>query len=190
MVSHVAVPALHGTLITIDVKPSMPVWCFKQACMDESPWHLTPLKVNADLGHLVNNCNIDNLIGFRLATWDGQLLQDGETIGSQVSTIDTLFKLVFMKQYDLDHNDLDMVMEFANLAHGTSSLCVTMPLYGIQFEVHPVFGGGSRSNQILGLLHQHMDSAAHCRAMKHGVDPRKIDYNCPVSFVDFLQPQI
>ena len=152
MVSHVAVSTLHGIFITIDVKPSMPVWCFKQACMDESPWHPTPLKVNADLGHLVKTCNIDNLIGFRLATWDGQLLQDGETIGSQVSTIDTLFKLVFMKQYDLDHTDLDMVMEFANLAHGTSSLCVTMPLYGIKFELHPVFGGGSRSNQILGLF--------------------------------------
>ena len=158
--------------------------------MDESPWHLTPLKVNADLGHLVNNCNIDNPSGFRLATWDGQLLQDGETIGSQVSTIDTLFKLVFVKQYDLDHNDLDMAMECANLAHSTSSLCVTMPLYGIQFEMHPVLGGGGRPNQTLGLLHQHMDIAAHCRAMKHGVDPKTIDCNCPVSFVDFLQPQI
>lgn len=88
------------------------------------------------------------------------MLQDGGTIGSQVSTLDTLFKLVFMKQYDLDHNDLDMVLELANLAHGTSSLCVTMPLYGIQFEVHPVFGGGSRPNHILGPLHQHMDIAA------------------------------
>ena len=107
-----------------------------------------------------------------------------------MSTIDTLFKLVFIKQYDLDHNDRDMVMEFANLAHGTSSLCVITPLYGTQFDVHLVFGGGSRSNQILGLLHQHVDIAAHCRAMKHGVDPMNIYYNCPVSFVDVLPPQI
>ena len=82
--------------------------------------------------------------------------------------------MVSMKQYDVDHKDRDMVMEFANLAHGTSSLCVTMPLYGTPFEVHPAFGVGNKSNQILGLLHQHMDIAAHCRAMNMEWTPRKL----------------
>ena len=187
MVISAGVSTLHGTIITIPVEPSMFVWGVKQKCMDASPFHLTPLNINADLAHLMRDCSIDAVIGIKLSTWDGKLLQDGETIGSQVSTSNTLFKLVFMKQYELNHNERDMVMKFANLAHGISSIDVRMPQYGTQFVVRPVWGGGSRSNHILGLLYQHSGTEHHCQLKRSGVDPMQVDFNFPVTI---LQPQL
>ena len=128
----------------------------------------------------MRGCNNDDLVGIRLSTWDGRLLQDHTSLGAQVSTFDTLFKIVFMKQYDLDHNDMAMVMEFANLAHGTSKITVTMPQYGNQFVVRPVWGSGTRHNHILGLLYQSMLIEQHCHFKGMGVDPTGVDYALPV----------
>ena len=96
MVITVDVSTLHGTIITIHVDPKELVGNFKKECMDVSPFHLTPLRINADLAHLMKDCKIDDLIGFRVSTSEGQLLDDAETIRSQVTT-GTLLKLVFMK---------------------------------------------------------------------------------------------
>ena len=150
----VQVSTLHGTIITVPLQPSMLVSLFKQQCIETSPFHLIPLSVNADLAYMMRNCNLDDLIGIRVSTWDGQLLDDGKSIGSQVKTLDTLFKLVFMKQYDLNQEDMAMVREFAGNGSHTrpSELIVTMPLYQTQFVVMPVFGGAGRTNDLLGIL--------------------------------------
>jgi hypothetical protein len=189
MVVSIDVSTLHGTIITIPVEPRMLVRCVKQKCMDASPFHLTPLEINADLAHLMRDCSIDDLIGIRLSTWDGRLLQDGETIGSQVSTINTLFKLVFMKQYDLNHHEMAMAMEFANLARGISHIAVRMPQYDTHFFVRPVWGDGSRSNHILGLLYQHSGTEHHCQLKGSGVNPMQVDFNYPVTIRRVRGPQ-
>ena len=122
----VSVSTLHGLLLHIDVEPSMLVMEFKQQCLQDIHWQITPLAVNADLAYLMAGCILDDLIGTRVSTWDGNLLQDAATFGSQVNpTIDTLYKLVFMKQYDLTKNEKEMVMEFADLSKGQVGwLCI------------------------------------------------------------------
>ena len=119
---------LHGTIVTIHVDPKELVESFKEKCIGESPFHLTPLKINADLVHLMRDCKIDNKIGKRVSTWDGQLLDEKETIESHVTT-DTLLKLAFMKQYELDNSEREMAMTFYQ-AHGPSEIDVCMPQYG------------------------------------------------------------
>ena len=100
----IGVSTLHGAIVTIHVDPKELVGNFKNECMDVSPFHLTPLRINDDLAHLMRECTIDDLLGFRVSTSNGNLLDDAVTIGSQVTT-GTLLKLVFMKQYELDHEE-------------------------------------------------------------------------------------
>ena len=191
----VQVSTLHGTIITVPLQPSMLVSLFKQQCIETSPFHLIPLSVNADLAYMMRNCNLDDLIGIRVSTWDGQLLDDGKSIGSQVKTLDTLFKLVFMKQYDLDQDDLAMMREFAGLGHRNrlvasdtrpSGLIVTMPLYQTQMVVMPVFGGAGRRNHLLGILYQHSETQRHVQLQECGVDPSVVDPSCPVTRAEFV----
>ena len=39
-------------------------------------FHANLLKANTDLAHLMNDCEIGDLIGLRVSTWYGRLLQD------------------------------------------------------------------------------------------------------------------
>ena len=167
----VQVSTLHGTIITVPLQPSMLVSSFKQQCIETSPFHLFPLSVNADLAHMMRNCKKD---GIRVSTFDGQLLDDGKPIGSQVDTLDTLFKLVFMKQYELNQEDNAMISEFAGHFENTrpAGLIVTMPLYQTQFVAMPVLGGGERRNHLLGILYQHIETQRHVRLQAAGADPR------------------
>ena len=93
-------------------------------------------------------CKIDNTIGKTVTTWDGQLLDEKETIESQVAT-DTLLKLVFMKQYELDNSEREMAMTFYQ-GHAPSEIDVCMPQYGTHLVVRLVWGGGERSTPYLG----------------------------------------
>ena len=160
----------------------MHVQRFKQTCMNESPWHLTPLKINVDFAHITNSCKIDDPIGFRMSTFDGEMLDDSKTIGSQVADIDTVFKLVFMKQYDLNTNEKAMCNQFADAACRTSALVVTMPQYGTEFVVEPVWGSEEKSRDILGIIYQHRTTYDHCELLKRGVDPMQVDHLAPVVF--------
>ena len=172
MVISVGVSTLHGIILNNDVEPSMLVMEFKQKCMEGIHWQITPLAVNADLAYLLSNCILDDLIGTRVSTWDGDLLQDAATLGSQVNpTIDTLYKLVFMKQYDLTRNEKEMVMEFADLSKGTSGLAMHLPSDTL-VVVEPVWAGPRKSKHILGILYQHAKTKEHCNLMSHGVHPR------------------
>ena len=172
MVISASVSTLHGIILNIDVEPSMLVMEFKQTCMEDIHWQITPLAVNADLAYVMSNCTLDDLIGTRVSTWEGDLLQDAATLGSQVNpTIDTLYKLVFMKQFDLTNNENSMLMEFANLAKRTSGLVMHLPS-DILVVVEPVWAGPRRSKHILGILYQHAKTTEHCNMMGHGVHPR------------------
>ena len=181
------VSTLHGTLIRVPLQLDMLVSVFKHACLQGSPFHLIPLSVNADLAYMMRHCNIDDLFGLRVSTWDGQLLDDGKSIGSQVDTLDTLFKLVFMKQYDLNQEDMAMVREFAGNVHASRhGLIATMPLYQTQFVVMPVFGGAGRRNHLLGILYQHSETQRHVQLKECGVDPSDVDPSCPVTLTEVL----
>ena len=145
---------------------------FKQKCMEDIHWQITPLAVNADLAYVMSNCTLDDLIGTRVSTWEGDLLQDAATLGSQVNpTIDTLYKLVFMKQCDLTRDEKEMVMEFADLSKRTSGLVMHLPSDTL-VVVEPVWAGPKKSKRILGILYQHAKTKEHCNLMSHGVHPR------------------
>ena len=169
----VGVSTLHGDLITVAVEPNMKVSNFKKEIMRASPWQIIPLAVNADLAHLMGGCILDDLVGIRVSTYDGQLLQDQETIGSQVMMVDTHYKLVFMKQHDVDHKDMEMVMEFANLSNWDNPdemmIDVHMP-HGTEFVVRLVWGGIERSNSIIGLCFTHKTTESHCEMKLYGID--------------------
>ena len=113
-----------------------------------------------------------------MSTWDGQLLNEKETFESQVTT-DTLLKLVFRKQDELDNREREMAMTFYH-GHGLSEIDVCMPQYGTQFVVRLVWGGGERSNTILGILYEHIHTATHCDFFANGRDPCEIDNAFPV----------
>ena len=170
----VSVSTLHGLLLHIDVQPEMLVKEFKQQCLQDIHWQITPLAVNADMAYLMAGCILDDLIGTRVSTWDGTMLQDAATFGSQVKpTIDTLYKLVFMKQYDLTKNEKEMVMEFADLSKRTSGLVMHLPSDTL-VVVEPVWAGPNKSKHILGILYQHAKTKEHSKLMSHGVHPRLV----------------
>jgi hypothetical protein len=168
----VSVSTLHGLLLHIDVNPTMLVMEFKQCILNDIHWQISPLASNADLAYLMAGCILDDLVGIRVSTYDGVLLQDAATLGSQVKpTIDTLYKVVFMKQFDLTNNENSMLMEFANLAKRTSGLVMHLPS-GTLVVVEPVWAGPRRYNHILGILYQHSHTKQHCNMMGQGVHPR------------------
>ena len=113
-----------------------------------------------------------------MSTWDGQLLDEKETLESQVTT-DTLLTLVLMKQYELDNSEREMAMTLYQ-EHGPSEIDVCMPPYGTQFVVRLVWGGGERSNTILGLVYEHIHTATHCDFVANGRDPCEFDNAFPV----------
>jgi hypothetical protein len=114
------------------------------------------------------------------------MLEDGKTLASQVVSLphsdfkscwvdaEWFFKLVFVKRYDLDSSDKRMVNTFASPAYRMANItrtCISMAQYGTEFSVAPLWGIGAKSNDILGLVHEHSKTYSHCQ-MKHvGFDP-------------------
>lgn len=97
--------------------------------------------------------------------------------------MDTLLNIVFMKQYDLTPNDMAMVNQFANLILGISNMSMRLP-GGTEVDCRPVWGGGDRSNHILGIFYQHSATEHHCLLKTRGVDAMQVDFNFPVHVLE------
>lgn len=192
-----AVSTLQGTIIQVECDPNSTVVAdFKQQCIEASPFHLSPLMVNVDLASLMKDYNLDKPFvlrrydGIRVVHWNGSFMDDCKTIASQVSSWgedEFMFKLVFMKQLNLSEDDKVLISRFAG---GYSDSVVTMPQYGTKFIVMPVWGGGDRSDHILGIFYQHAMTADHCLLAQRGVDPRDVAPNVPIFAYDVDEGEV
>ena len=191
---NVGISTLHGSIINLSVEPNTVVHQIKQAALEASPFHLTPLAINCDLAHLMNHRGSlpadspPGGDGVRLVHWNGSFLDDQKTLASQISSYSDdvfLLKLVFMVQILLTDQDMELVKQFAG---GICERRVYMPQYCTEFIVMPVWGGFERSNHILGIFYQHGKTANHCSLANRGVDPREIASNAPVLACDILVP--
>ena len=179
----VGVSTLKGAIISIEVWPDLPVKEFKRMILDDSHWQVGPSTVNEDIAVVTLNSaptirddlqddkTLGRFYAFRICTWDGEMLQDDQTLGSQVDSISTLYKLVFMKQ-DGSMNDVEHLMarEFAaSTARPKFSMrtrgLVVQQRYGTKFVVYPVWGTGDRCMHILGVFYEHWNTEAHCKLM-------------------------
>lgn len=171
MATVVGVSTLHGNIIKVGVTPDMLVGKIKAKIMEHTPMTTSPLNINADWADIMSPCAIDDLIGIRLCTFDGDMLQDDRRLGSQVADINTFYKVVFMKQYDLTPDDNALLMEFANLPLGINEVAKKMS-NGSIFYIVPVWGDHAQANHIKGLLFQHGHTAKQCFLMSMGMDPK------------------
>jgi hypothetical protein len=174
------ISTMQGTIIQVECEPSTVVRDFKQQCIEASPFHLSPLSVNVDLAHLMKDYDPDEPFvvrrydGIRVVHWNGNFMDDCKSIASQVGHLgedEFMFKLVFMKQYNLNGNDNVLLSKFAQ---GYSEIVVTKGQYGTQLIVMPVWGGADRPNHILGIFYQHARTRYHCQLAVRGVDPREV----------------
>ena len=186
----VGISTLHGNIINLRVDPNIAVSAFKQQCMDASLFHLTPLAINVDLAFLMKlryskpaDSQRSMWDGVRVALVDAQILDDRQSLGSQVALEDGgfLFKLVFVKQYHMDHDD--MVFLHSLIAENKTRVAVNAPKYGTPFVAMPVLGGEARARVVVGLFYQHKETEYHCNLKLRGVDPRGVSH---ASIFDFL----
>ena len=180
------VSTLQGTLIKVPAQPDTLVYALKMKCIEASPFHMetsSALQTNADLAHVMRNSKPTECIrDVRLSTWDGKLLNDEELIGSQVDTLDVLFKMVFMQQYNLSNEEWPMLREFADYEKRTAALVVTAPIHQTQFVARPVFGGEDRPNAILGIIYNHFETETHCQLMERDVHPKDV-HSCQATLM-------
>ena len=110
----------HGQLLYIEIHPQMFVSEAKAAVMLQVP-DSAVLSVNADWAEIKAGCP-EAQRSFRLCTYDGQMLQDHLTFSSQMTSyqMQTLYKLVWMKQYNLNQGDKALIHLFANKSKGIS----------------------------------------------------------------------
>ena len=185
----VAISTLHGKIISLPVEPDTIVSAFKQECLDACPGY-APLAVNADWAEvMVNSLDIWGE-GVRIAHVDGPLLQDAQSIGSQVHLGHNLFlfKMCFMRQTHFNARENAMIADFADDSKSTSGYIVD-GTHGTQFVVRPVWGCQNRAEEILGVLYQHRETERHCQLMERGVDPRQIDNDFPALSFDVVVPK-
>ena len=178
----VGISTLHGQIIDLWVDPNIVVSAFKQRCMDASPFHLTPLRINVDLAFLMKkrdskpaDSQHGRWDGVRVAHWDGRFLDDMQPLGSQVvlGGGGFLFKLVVMKQCHLDEDDKVLL---GILATRTSKCVVRAPEYDTPFVAMAVWGGADREGHVLGLFYQHEKTDGHCSLQLHNVDPSCVSH--------------
>ena len=181
----VGISTLHGELINLDITPSMAVSEFKQLCIDASPFHLSPLGLNVDLAYIMKDY-IPNTEhehdGMRVVHYDGDFLDDEQTIESQVSCEGQnvfLFKLVTNKRWYLSSFDYQIAMRFHN---DESPVCVRGVHTGTKFLVKPVWGtlvpGGK--DRIVSIFYEHPATDDHCYMAQRGVDPRRVSTEASV----------
>ena len=191
----VAISTLHGSIIHVWADTGKTVAEFKQKCLDACPWHISPLRINADLAQLMGCCVLDDLIGIRISTWLGDMLEDDKTLASQVVSLpynhsdfyhgdpdaEWFFKLVFVKKYDLNSADKSLVNTFASQAYRRMNIGriknISMTQYGTDFSATPLWGIGTKSNDILGLVYEHSKTDYHCQLKHAGQDPCDAEFD-------------
>ena len=182
------------------IAPDLQTNDFKKMIFDDNHWQNAPAWVNEDIAMVLNSVpTIRDDLGesescaFRLCTWDGAMLSDYLSLGSQLDQLDdkSLFKMIWYKQKDtMSDDELLMVHEFAQSTERpdpnerTRGLIVVQPA-GTEFVVYPMWGTGDRCKHILGVFYQHMNTENHCKLMSKGVHPMMVDQSFPVQIVDF-----
>ena len=98
----------------MEIHPQMFVSEAKAAVMLHVP-DISVLQVNADWAEIQQGCP-EAQRSFRLCTYDGHMLQDHLTFSSQMTSyqMQTLYKLVWMKQYNLNQGDRVLIHNFAD----------------------------------------------------------------------------
>ena len=170
----VSVSTLHGDIVDIKVAPSMLVSTIKAKTMEHTPMDISPLGINADWAEVMSGCNEDDLDGIRLCTFDGVMMEDNETLGSQLAAIDILYKVVFVKQ-KITKEDRALVMTFADPSLGMKRMANNMRNESILYIMPVVpawWDHNHQSGRITGLLFQHANTAMHCYLRSIGMDPK------------------
>ena len=189
MMITIGVATLHGGIVNLRVDSSMVTGDFKQQVIEASPFAETPIALNADLAEIMKEYTPGTphiWDGFRLVHFNGEFMDDSETIAEQLPDMaedddEFLFKLVFMKQQfmaDIDHN---MVIKFQT--RRCTSIVVFGGTTGTQFIVEPVWGPGEAG--IVGIFYQHHAAFKHCAIAGYGGDPRQVSSEHPVFAFDF-----
>ena len=198
------VSTLKGDIFSIEVWPDLPATEFERMILDDRHRQSGPSCVNEDVAvvtlnsaptirdDLHSDATLDRFYALRIFTWDGVMLQDDQTLGSQLDSIGTLYKLVWYKQQDtMSDDERLMVDEFAASTHRpeyskrTRGFIVQQPA-GTKFVVYPVWGTGDRRRHILGVFYQHWNTENHCKLMGRGVNPMMVDQCGPVQMVTMV----
>ena len=160
----------HGQLLYIEIHPQMFVSEAKAAVMLQTSMDISVLQVNADWAEIQQGCP-EAQRSFRLGTHDGNLLQDDQTFSCQMksSQMQTLYKVVWMKQYNMNPWDLQTMQIFADNKIIEDIGC-QMKGSGNTFYLRAVWGGADRPNAILGLVWQHSLTEKHCMAQRRNQD--------------------
>ena len=156
----------HGQLLYIEIHPQMFVSEAKAAVMLQTSMDTSVLQVNADWADIQQGCP-EAQRSFRFCTHDGNLLQDDQTFSCKMksSQMQTLYKVVWMKQYNLHPWDLQMVQTLAE-NQSIDNIGYQMNGSGNTFYLRAVWGGADRPNAILGLVWQHSLTEKHCMIKK------------------------
>ena len=137
----------------------------KAAVMLQTSMDISVLQVNVDWAGIQKGCPVAQR-SFRFCTHDGNFLQDNQTFSCQMksSQMQTLYKVVWMKQYNFHPMDLQMMQTFAD-NHAIDNIGCQMRS-GNTFYLRAVWGGADRPNAILGLVWQHSLTEKHCMIKK------------------------
>ena len=123
----VACSSPHGQLVYIEIHPQMFVSDAKAAVMLHVPEDISVLSINADWAEIQAGCPAAQRI-FRFCTYDGDMLQDHLTFSAQMTSyqMQTLYKLVWMKQYNFTQADRVFMYNFADSSKGIDNLGIEM----------------------------------------------------------------
>ena len=76
----------------------------------------------------MKGCILDDLVGIRLSTHDGHMLQDHMSFGFQMTLtqMNAFYKVVWMKQHELIASDLALCYTFADRSLGVANMSMRM----------------------------------------------------------------
>ena len=170
----VSVSTIHGNLIRVLVHPGMQILDFKDKCFENDLWSgtpislLTPLAINVDLaammseGKQVTDPRPWQMKGrynrFRLCTKDGALLDDEEVLQEDMLTDCKLFKVQWMKQFNLRVEEEASLVQCMTSEQHVVSFDMTFN-HNTSFRAFPFYGN---EGQLHGLVYQHNESQGHC----------------------------
>ena len=174
----VSVSTIHGNLVRVLVHPGMQILDFKDKCFEEDLWSgtpislLTPLAINVDLaammseGKQVTDPRPWQMKGrynrFRLCTKDGDLLDDEDVLQEDMLTNCKLFKVQWMKQFNLRVEEEASLVQCMTSEQHVVSFDMTFN-HNTSFRAFPFYGN---EGQFHGLVYQHSEIKGHCESQR------------------------
>ena len=166
----VSVSTIHGNLIRVLVHPGMQILDFKDKCFENDLWSgtpislLTPLAINRDLavmmseGKQITDPRPLLMKGrynrFRLCTKDGDLLDDEGVLQEDMLTNCKLFKVQWMKQFNLRVEEEASLVQCMTSEQHIVSFDMTFN-HNTSFRAFPFYGN---ENQLHGIVYQHSET--------------------------------